>query len=135
MSQRLPHLLLGIAVGLTAYVCFDYWLSRNAPLYRRLEIQWTEDVEMLEASNKLPPGWFDVREIEIIGGTPETKEWLARIKVPLKTKSDGQNKLEVLVVAWEEEGKRGTMVRYDLVDLKTQNNIWELGRTFILNQN
>lgn len=134
MKQRLPLLFIGIALGIAAAVCFDYYLSKNAPLYRRLERQWSDDVQQLEASKKLPPGWFDVKDLEIYGGTPETKQWLARIKVPLKTKPTGLNKLEVLVVAWEEEGKRGALVQYNLVDLKTQNNYWELARTFILSQ-
>ncbi|MGZ3721911.1 MAG: hypothetical protein ACXVA9_03200, partial [Bdellovibrionales bacterium] len=92
------------------------------------------DVEQLEASGKLPKEWSDVSLIEVIGGTPETKDWLGRIYVPLKSKKGGHYKLEVLVVVWEEEGKRGTLVQYNLVDLKTQNNIYELGRTFILSK-
>lgn len=133
MRQKLPFILLALAVGMAAYVCFDYWLTNNAPLYRRLERQWAEDVDQLEASKKLPAAWFDVRDLEIYGGTPESKEWLSRIKVPIKTKKDGQHKMEVLVVVWEEEGKRGVLVQFNLVDLKSKNNIYELGRTYILN--
>lgn len=134
MQNRIPLFLLCVAIGIVAYLCLDYWSIRNAPLFKRLERQWAEDVEQLELSKKLPPAWFDVREIEVIGGTPETKEWLAKIHVPLKPKKDGRYKLEVLVVVWEEEGKHGTLVQYDLVDINTQNNIWELGRTFILSR-
>ena len=112
----------------------DFWSSRNAPLYKRLERQWAADVENLESSHKLPKEWFDVGEMEVFGGTPETREWLDRIQIPLKPKKVGAYKLEILVVAWEEEGKRGTLVQYDLVNLKTQNNIFELGRTFILSK-
>lgn len=120
--------------GITAYVCLDFWSSRNAPLYKRFERQWAEDVDELEASGKLPAAWFDVGHLELYGGNPESKEWLQRIHVPLKTKKDGHYSLEVLVVAWEEDGKRGTLVQYDLVDLKSGNNVWELGRTFILSR-
>jgi hypothetical protein len=132
MARRLPPLLLCAAFAILAYVCLDFWSSRNAPLYKRFERQWKEDVEQLENSKKLPPAWFDVRDLEIYGGTPESKDWLGRIQVPLRTRAEGKHKLEVLVVAWEEDGKRGTLVQYNLVDLKTGNNIWELGRTFIL---
>jgi hypothetical protein len=134
MRRRAPALFLCLAVALTAYVLLDFWSSRNGPLYSRLERQWGEDVDDLEASKKLPKEWFDVGTIELIGGTPETKEWLQRIHVPLAPKKGGHFKLEILVVAWEEEGKHGALVQYDLVDPKTQNNFWERGRTFILSK-
>jgi hypothetical protein len=134
MLQKFHLLFWCLAIGIIAYVCLDFWSMRNAPLPMRLERQWRDDVEQLEASKKLPPGWFDVKDIEVYGGSPETKDWLKQIQVPLSTKKDGHFKLDVLVVAWEEEGKRGTMVQYDLVDLKSGNNIWELGRTLILSR-
>lgn len=132
MRQRLPLLLLCAAFGIVAFVLLDFWTVRNAPLYKRLERQWAEDVATLEESKKLPKQWYDVGEVEVIGGTPETKEYLGRIQVPVKAKKGGKNKLEILVVVWEEEGKRGTTVQYDLIDPETKNNFWELGRTYIL---
>lgn len=134
MRQRLPSLLLCLAFGITAFVLLDFWSSRNAPLWERLERQWSNDVDNLEASKKLPKEWYDVGQVEVVGGTPETKEWLARIHVPVRPKTNGKNKLDVLVVVWEEEGKRGAMVQYNLLDGKTGNNILELGRTFILSK-
>ena len=134
MTRKLHLFLWCIAIGITAFVCLSFWSKRNAPLYKRFERQWSEDVEHLEASKKLPAPWFDIKELEIIGGTPESKDWLKLIQIPLKTREDGHFKMEVLVVAWEEAGKRGTLVQYNVTDLKTKNNIWELGRTFILSQ-
>lgn len=128
-------LLWCLALALISYVTLDFWHTRNAPLYKKLERQWAEDVELLEDSGKLPQPWFDVKEIELVGGTPETRNWLKRIKIPVTVKNDvGTYKLEVLVVVWEEEGKRGTMVQYNLVELKSGNTIWELGRTLILSR-
>ncbi len=134
MRQKLHLLIWCAAVGVAAFACLSYYSQSQAPLYKKLEIQWRNDVEDLEASKRLPSSWFDVKELEVIGGTPETKDWLQRIQVPLKTKPGGGFHLEVLVVAWEEEGKRGALVQYNLVDIKSGNNIWELGRTFILSK-
>lgn len=135
LTNRLHLIFWCFAVGLLAFIVLNFWSARNAPLFRRLETQWAEDVQLLEASKKLPQGWFDVREVEIIGGTPETKGILQRIKVPVAVKKkEGQHKLEVLVVVWEEEGKRGSLIQYNLVNLKTGNMIWELGRTLILSK-
>jgi hypothetical protein len=129
---RLYLLFWCAAAGVLAYICFDYWSARHAPLYTRLERQWTADVKTLEASGKLPRVWFDVKDIKVIGGTPETKQWLRRIKIPLKPNPKGHHHMEILVVAWEESGKRGALVQYNIEDGKTTNTLLELGRTFIL---
>jgi hypothetical protein len=134
MTQRLHFIFWGAAVSLLAYACFEHWSQKNMPLYARLERQWQEDVTILEASQKLPTAWFDVRDLEVIGGTPETRDWLKRIRVPLTTHKEGKYGMEVLVVAWEESGKRGTLIQYNLTDLKSKNGIWELGRTLILSE-
>jgi hypothetical protein len=94
---------------------------------------WREDIELLEGSGKLPKPWFEVREIELIGGSPHARQWLKRIDVPLKDKrGDGKYRLEVLIVPWTVEKQHGVLVQYNLVDLKSKNMIWELGRTLIL---
>jgi hypothetical protein len=134
MIRKLPVILWCFAFGITSFVLLDYWSQRNAPLAKRFESLWREDVEQLEASKKLPAPWNDIRDLEVFAGTSETREWLNLITVPLHSKKDGHFRLEVLLVAWEEDGKRGVLVQYDLVDLKTKNNIWELGRTLILHQ-
>jgi len=126
-------LLFGCAsAGLLAYITLDMWSARNAPIYKRFERQWAADVERLEASGQLPSAWKEVKDIEVIGGTPETKGWLRRIDIPLRSNPKGKHKMETLVVAWEENGKRGVLVQYNIEDGKTKNNIFELGRTLIL---
>lgn len=134
MTQRLYLLFWSAAVSLLAYACFEHWSHKNMPLYAQLEQQWQEDVQILEASQKLPTSWYEVRDLEIIGGTPETREWLKRIRIPLSTHKEGKFAMEVLVVVWEENGKRGALVQYNLTDLKSKNGIWELGRTLILSE-
>lgn len=121
------------ALAISAYIVLDYWHLRNAPLYKRFERQWAQDIDSLEKSRKLPPPWFDVAEVELIGGNPEGKKWLKQIKVPVDAKNaKGHHKLEVLIVPWHEDGKDGVMLQYNLVDLKTKNMIFELGRTLLL---
>jgi hypothetical protein len=133
-TRRIALLAWCSAIALLAFICLDFWQTRNAPLYRRLELKWDEDVKNLEHSKKLPAPWYHIKDLEIEGGTAETRAWLHRIHVPLKTEKNGQYKMDVLVVAWEEEGTHGALIQYNLVELKTGNNIWELGRTLILSR-
>jgi hypothetical protein len=131
-SKRFSLLFWCAAAALVAYVLLDFYASQRAPLFKRFERQWAEDVKELETSGKLPKAWGDIKEIKIIGGTPETKDWLKRIQVPLKANPEGHHTLEVLIVAWEENGKRGVLVQYNIEDGKTKNTLMEVGRTLIL---
>jgi hypothetical protein len=127
------HILIWCAAAaILAIVAMDVWDQQTAPIYKRLERQWHDDIRELEDSKKLPAAWFDVGQIEIVGGTNETKDWLKHIQSPLTPKANGHYKLDVLLVGWEETGKRGAMIQYNLEDLGTKNTIWELGRTLIL---
>ncbi len=131
--KRAYLILWCAAVAILAYLILDYWNARNATPLVKFERQWAEDVAQLEASKKLPKPWFDVREVELFGGTPESRGWLKEMKIPVAQKNpDGQHKLEVLIVPWEEDGKTGVMIQYNLTELKSKNMIYELGRTLIL---
>lgn len=132
--RRIALIICCAAVSTASFVILDFWSSRNAPLYKRFERKWAEDIETLEASGKLPKAWQDVAQIEIIGGTAETKKWLRLIEIPLKTNPAGKHRMDVLIVAWEEEGIRGVMLQYNIEDQKTKNTVSEFGRTLLLNR-
>lgn len=133
-SRIRPHLLLFcLATGLVSYILLDAWSARNAPLYRRFERFWSQDVELLTRSSKLPKSWYEVSEIKIIPGSIETKNLLNRFESPLKvTKLDGPNRLEVIVYAWKEGEKIGVLMQYNIEDIASRNTLWELNRTLIL---
>lgn len=133
--KRFYLLLWGISIAILAYGLLEHWDRRNAADPVKFERLWEEDVHDLESSGKLPKPWFDVREIELVGGNPEGKRWLRQIHVPISIKKpEGDHKLEILVVPWREDGQRGVMIQYNLVNIKSQNMIFELGRTLILSQ-
>lgn len=132
--RRIALVSMGLCIAGLAYVLLDFWSAHNAPLFLRFERQWREDVQALEASGKLPKEWFDVRDVQLIGGTPETRTLLRKVVSPLKSNANGQHRLEALIVLWEEEGVLGVLIQYNLEELKSKNNIWELGRTLILSQ-
>lgn len=132
MSRKLSLLSFGVAIGLVAFVLLDHYSRLRLPLPKRFERQWAADVTELEASGKLPAAWSEVGEIKIIGGTRETRDWLDHVKSPLKPNPQGRHRMEVLVVIWEENGKRGALVQYNIEDGKTGNTLSEIGRTLIL---
>jgi len=133
-SNRVPLLLWGLAVALLAYTFLDFWSQRNAPLFKRLERSWHQDVQLMQTSPQYEKLWADVNQVEMIGGTPETKALLHRTPSPIQTNPKGQIKLEVLAVLWEENGKRGILFQYDFVSLSNQNTVAEINRTYILSE-
>lgn len=133
--RRIALLICCVAVSTASFVILDFWSARNGPLGKRFERQWRADIRQLEDSGKLPKPWSDLREVVIIGGTPETKKMLRQLNHhPVKTKNDGQHRMEVLIVAWEEEGVQGVLVQYNIEEVESKENVYELGRTLILNR-
>lgn len=132
MPKKIILLLFCICAGVLSYVTLDYWATNNGIPEKKFEQMWHEDVALLEESKKLPSPWYSIKQIEIYPGDSKAKAWMKNVKVPLESTSNGKFKMEILVLTWEEDGKAGAVVQYDLVDLKTQNLVWELGRTFIL---
>jgi hypothetical protein len=125
-------LVLVLGLGLSLYIGNQYYRVSFATPTERLQILWDQDVQKLKEAKKLPAGWDDIRQIDLFPATDNAKVWLKNVTVPLQVRADGQHKMEVLILSWEESGVTGAIVQYNLVDLKTNNMIWELGRTFVL---
>lgn len=116
---------------LIAFVVFraDYWLMHPKEKFLH---SWQEDVKLLEATNKLPKEWQEIGKVALSSDNSPAQHWLENIRPPIQIKKDGQYRLDVFVIHWIEDTRYGAVVQYNIVDMKTQNTIWELGRTFKL---
>ncbi len=101
---------------------------------QRLGMIWSNDIKSLYEAGRLPPGWTDVREILLTPATETAKEWVKDLEVPIPVKSQGQHKLEILVISWDEGSNFGAIIMHHLLDANTNNTIWELSRTYTLKQ-
>jgi hypothetical protein len=125
-------LILFVGIGLGTIIGLPYLKFATGSPAQRLEYLWQRDIETLREAKKLPPGFDDIKEIVLIPATDNAKTWIKEIKVPLQVKTEGKHKMEVLMLSFEEEHVLGAIVQYNLVELKSENMIWELGRTFVL---
>lgn len=132
MLKRISALLLLVAFGVAAFILLDTWRYENLSSINKLQRLWVEDLQSMGESHRLPAGWNSIREIELNPGALQSADWLKKLKVPVSVRTDGEFKLQVLLVPWEEDGKEGVTVQYDLVNLKSSNTVWETNRTFIL---
>lgn len=94
-------------------------------------------MQSMQEKHQLPEQWNSVREVELVPGDDLSKEWLKHLQVPIVLKKDGGFRLQVMLVPWEEDGKHGALMQYDMEDLSSPNHntVWELSRTFILSDN
>ncbi len=90
---------------------------------------WTEDIHKLEGSGKLPPGWKDLKAVEVTVTSPKLKPWLEHYKPAFEVKPEGNFKLQVFVDDFQDGSTTGVLIQYSLVDLKSADTVWELGRT------
>lgn len=98
----------------------------------RLEALWFKDMKALEASGKLPQGWDLIEKVELIAGDSYSKELIDNSSYPIKLNPKGDKKLEVIFDKWVDGQESGIIIQYHLVDQKTNNTIWELGRSLKL---
>jgi hypothetical protein len=121
--------LVLIGVGLYRHYHVGYWMK---PPAEKFLISWSEDVQLLEKTQKLPKEWKEIKEISIKGDNSPVQDWIQKIKPPITKKASGRYRLEIFIIHWIEGYRYGTVVQYDLVDLVTNNTVWEISRTYKL---
>lgn len=93
---------------------------------------WAEDLKNLEASGKLPVGWSDLNNVEVTVTSPNLKPWLDKYSPDFPTKPTGKFKLQIFLDDFKEGNQTGIMMQYHLIDLVSQDTVWEIGRTLLL---
>ena len=123
-----------VVLGLSGFLvlALGFMQDRNAGPVERLQTIWAEDLQLLKDHNKLPEAWGRIREIELIPATDTAKDWARNLEVPISVNVTGSHRLEVLLLSWTQDESNGAIVQYNLVDLETNNMVWELGRTYYL---
>lgn len=135
-SNSLAGLLLlvgGLTLGVFGgdFIEFEYGSMSD-----RLGVLWRQDFQTLQRLGRLPSGFAQIGKIDVIAanGDPLAKTWKNEIEVPIAVNpKEGLYRLEVLLLSWTEGRQKGAIIQYDLMDMKTDNLLWELGRSFTLN--
>ncbi len=124
-------LLVLFGIGIGAWVVDDNYNRSFAEIdvFHRV---WNEDLAHLEASKKFPPGWYHLRMVEYTALDRDSWTWIENRKPNISIDPEGGFKLEVLVDQWDDEEGKAALVEYHLIELSTENKVWELGRTFTI---
>ncbi|MBX9769515.1 MAG: hypothetical protein K2X47_19720 [Bdellovibrionales bacterium] len=130
----------------TLFVIFGVGVSLGA--LRDLVPVWTEtpdqilnslvrqDLEQMVAKKTLSDAFFDLKTLEIKNLSKDVEGWLTPASFPFVMKGDGKNRLSVQVDLWKspETGQNGVLVQMQIYDIASQNLVWELGRTYIIQE-
>jgi hypothetical protein len=134
MKRGIAVILIFVAVSVLSFVGYNAWMFAHMNPVERMQKLWDDDMRTLEDGHALPKGWSLIKEIELSPGSDQSKDWLKKLEVPVVLNKNGQFRLQILFLPWEENGKIGAFLQYDLVDLKSekQNTVWETSRTLII---
>ena len=124
----ISSIVMLLFIGIVAFH-LDFWLLKPEQKFAEA---WRSDMHLLEQSRKLPPEWKEIREISVKGQASPVTEWISQVSPPIQATKDGRYRLNVFVIHWLEGYRYGVVIQYDLIDLKTQNTVSELGRTLKL---
>lgn len=129
-------ILLGILIFASAWtfhcILIEFNFQRLSPA-SKLQTLVQRDIERLEKHRSLPSSWQNISTIEYSGGDQRAKKWLNQgFRMPLALNKSGNYRLEVLILSFEDQSQQFAILQYNLVNLKTQNMEWEMGRTFNL---
>ena len=126
-------LLILILSSWVFYSLYFHFHFQNLSHLDKLQKLWIQDVKKLEKFKAVPAGWYKLKEVTYFGGDPTAKNWIIEgLRAPHPVNDDGTHRLEVLLLSFEDEGRNGAIIQYNLVHLKSNNMEWELGRTFFL---
>lgn len=134
MTKRVGAVLIAASVLIALLLTFtalrlDYWL---APPNEKFVRSWQDDIALLQESKRFPQEWYEIKEVNIRSDNSPAQEWIENLKAPITLNPNGTYRLNVFVIHWLEDIRYGVVVQYNLVDLRNNNTVWELGRTFKL---
>lgn len=108
---------------------YEFWV---APPAKKFEISIKRDLSHLLSTNALPKEWSEIALFEIKTDASPAQDWISEKVLNISKNEKGKFKLQVFVSLWIEGSRYGTLVQYDLVDLKTKNTVWETNRNYKL---
>ena len=105
----------------------DLSLFTTASPAKKFMSAWQSDIERLDRAHLLPVGFKDLKKVRLTTSSEKIKK--AYNQYPLNLNRDVKGKFNLEIFADEIDGG-GIVVQYDLVENKSGNTVWELGRTF-----
>ena len=134
VSKIISILCLLMSLSLCSFLLMEYYRFENATHAEKLQRMWEEDVSLLTSLKKLPASWGSLKEIKYSATSKEDFQLVQKLTSPIRLNKDGKFRMNILLLSWEDGNEKGYVFQYDIFNIKTKNLVWELGRTFVLEQ-
>jgi hypothetical protein len=134
VHRKFGFLILIIAIAVAVFAAakvfrINYWLLTPNEKFQQ---SWTEDVKLLEKTGQLPKEWQQISEINVRTDTSPVQDWIDKNRMPIQRTASGSYRLDIFLTHWIDHNRYGVVVQYDLIEKKSKNLVWHLGRTFKL---
>lgn len=93
-----------------------------------------DDFQVLAQEGQLPPEWNSVATVEIRMNSELARAILGKQRPNIQRVKDGKNYLELEVMDLPDEENPGVIIQASLFDIKSKNKIFEIGRTYTMNE-
>ncbi len=92
-----------------------------------------KDFATLHTQKELPTQWDQIGQVKIIRNSNLANAILGKFNPTFKTLENGSFYLEIELIDLEEDSNPGIILQASLFDKKTENKIFEIGRTYTMN--
>lgn len=92
------------------------------------------DFQTLSKTNQLPLGWFSISKVETKINSQLANALLGQERPSFKRIKEGSNYLELEIIDLPDEMNPGIIVQASLFDLRSNNKIFEIGRTYKMSE-
>jgi hypothetical protein len=88
---------------------------------------WDNDIARLDRAHSLPAGFTNLKQVHLTTSSEKIKKAFGKYPLNLNRETDGKYNLDIFA---DEIDGGGVVIQYDLIENRSGNTIWELGRTF-----
>lgn len=93
-----------------------------------------KDFESLAQTQQLPPEWQSIATVEIRMNSELAKAILGKTRPNIQRVKEGTAYLELEVMDLPDEENPGIIIQASLFDIRSKNKIFEVGRTYTMNE-
>lgn len=92
-----------------------------------------DDFDNLAKTQQLPVAWNSIATVELRMNSQLAKTILGKERPSIQRVKDGTSYLELEIVDLPDEENPGIIIQASLFDIKTKNKVFEVGRTYTMN--
>ncbi len=93
-----------------------------------------DDFDNLLKEGHLHKGWQSIATLEVRMNSKLAKAILGKTSFPIKRIKDGKYLLELDLLDLEDDENPGVIVQASLIDIKSKNKVYEIGRTYLMSE-